>query len=322
MIQKLISLYVTLLSAVVPIFSITILGLLLRKFRGVSEEGERTLMRLAVSVLYPCLVFSVIMRFDLQKEMSGSVLIAPVFGFIVTTIGYLLCSVVMRVLKAPSDYARSFSASTGLFNFGYIAIPTCELVFGEQATAMLLIFNIGVDIALWLIGVPMLRGGWKDGIRGLKKLISAPIVAIIVSIFVSSIGGAAYIPDAFMKGVSWLGQCTIPIALMAMGASIYDLIHSLKWQASWRTGVLSCLLRLGILPALFLLLAYYAPVDTELKQTLVVQAAMPGGMLTIMLAKHYHVSPQTAAQSSIWTTAVSVITLPAWICLGMAWVLG
>jgi hypothetical protein len=81
----------------------------------------------------------------------------------------------------------------------------------------------------------------------------------------------------------------------------------------------ACLLRLAVLPATFLLLAKFAPVSIELKRVLVVQAAMPSGMLPLVLARHYGGQPLIAAQIIVGTTVLGLFVIPLWLQFGMAW---
>ena len=59
---------------------------------------------------------------------------------------------------------------------------------------------------------------------------------------------------------------------------------------------------------------------TELRQVLVVQAAMPAGMTSILLARMYGGRPAVAVQIVIATTVLSLLTLPWIITWGSAWI--
>jgi malate permease and related proteins len=77
-----------------------------------------------------------------------------------------------------------------------------------------------------------------------------------------------------------------------------------------------------VLPVVFLLLARYAPVSIELKRVLVVQAAMPSGLMPLVLARHYGGQPVVAAQIIVGTTLLGVLAIPLWLYLGLGWVGG
>jgi predicted permease len=81
-------------------------------------------------------------------------------------------------------------------------------------------------------------------------------------------------------------------------------------------------LRLAALPVAFLLLAKFAPVSLELKRVLVVQAAMPSGMMPLVLARHYGGQPLIAAQIIVGTTLLGLLVIPLWLYFGLAWVGG
>jgi predicted permease len=80
------------------------------------------------------------------------------------------------------------------------------------------------------------------------------------------------------------------------------------------------LLRLGLYPLVYLVVAKYLPCTVELKHVLIVQAAMPAGILPIVIAKHYGGHPLTAVRVVIGTTVLGILVIPLWIRLGLAWV--
>ena len=84
--------------------------------------------------------------------------------------------------------------------------------------------------------------------------------------------------------------------------------------------LLACVVRLGIFPVLILAVAKWLPLSVELKRVLVVQAAMPAGVMPIIIARHYGGQPLTAVQIVLGTTILALITIPLWLRLGLAWV--
>jgi predicted permease len=64
------------------------------------------------------------------------------------------------------------------------------------------------------------------------------------------------------------------------------------------------------------------PCSVDLKRVIVVQAAMPLGILSMVIARHYGGQPLTAVQVVMATTVVGVFVIPLWLSVGLAWVLG
>jgi predicted permease len=81
--------------------------------------------------------------------------------------------------------------------------------------------------------------------------------------------------------------------------------------------LLSVLVRYLILPAAMVLVAWLLPISMELKETLVVQAAMPAGVFTLILSRHNGGSVPVALQVIFASSAAAIITLPLWVHFGM-----
>jgi len=61
----------------------------------------------------------------------------------------------------------------------------------------------------------------------------------------------------------------------------------------------------------------WLPCSVELRQVIVVQAAMPCAMFPIILCKLYKGDTAMAVQIVIATTALSLLTIPYWISFGL-----
>ena len=114
-----------------------------------------------------------------------------------------------------------------------------------------------------------------------------------------------------------IGLCYIPLALLLIGATMADFWDEFKNNIGTGVMMLSLLVRNAIVPLAFVLVAWLIPVSQELKETLVVQAAMPAGVFTLVLARHHGGSVPVALQVIFSTSAAAIITLPLWIHFGM-----
>jgi predicted permease len=117
--------------------------------------------------------------------------------------------------------------------------------------------------------------------------------------------------------VHQIGLCSIPVALIVIGATMADFWN--EFRASVGEGVMAqaVLVRNVVCPLGFVALAVALPVSRELKETLVVQAAMPAGVFTLLLTRHNGGSVPVALQVIFATSAAALITLPLWIHFGM-----
>lgn len=74
-------------------------------------------------------------------------------------------------------------------------------------------------------------------------------------------------PTALMKTFEMIGNCATPLCLILFGCSMRDLWHNMKWEP--KPIICGLLTRLGLAPALLLLMAYFLPVDDYIKRVII-----------------------------------------------------
>jgi predicted permease len=114
-----------------------------------------------------------------------------------------------------------------------------------------------------------------------------------------------------------LGQGAFPVAIALTGAMMFDMLGTER--PSLRVVLGGCLVRLGLSPLAILAIAKCLPLAVELKQVIVVQAAMPAAMTPVLFARLYGGRPGVAVQIVLVTTALSLLTLPWIIAWGKGW---
>jgi predicted permease len=324
------------LAAVLPVYLLILAGAFLRKIGVLRKEQDEPVFHLVFSVLYPCLILDKILGSESVKH-PGSVLWGIGAGFALTVLsfgGAWLAAGLLRFQKGTGK--RTFTLSAGVQNFGYTAIPVVEQVWvGGGALAMLFVHNLGVELAIWSVGVMLISGDKKVPWR---KLVNGPVISVLLGLILVGTGADQFLNAApadaapadwfeggmfglgasIRKTMAWLGAGAFPVAILITGAVMFDLVAAEK--PSLRVVLGGCVVRLAVLPMLLLAAAKFLPAPVELKQVLVVQAAMPSAMTPIMLARIYGGRPAVAVQVVIATTVVSLFTLPFVIVWGSKWV--
>lgn len=313
------------MQAVIPVYLMVGVGLALRGLKVVTPEMERGMLKLIIHCLYPSLILDKTLGNDLVRQPA--VLgwgIGLGFGLVITGMG--VSYAVGRLLGLQSGNGRrTFCVAVGTQNFGYIAIPLLGALFvtqgNEQVFGVLFVHSLGVEIALWVFGVMIMTG---SVFGNPKAMINGPTVAVVLGILLSSTGlwrffeasGGGVVGAGFRQGMSWLGASAFPMGLVLIGATMYDLIGKERLAPKIVAG--SLLVRIIIMPVLFLLAAWKLPLIEEMRQVLVVQASMPAAVSPIILARHYGGSPGVAVQAVIATSVVALVTMPWWISRGIA----
>ena len=289
-------------------------GALLRRVGVVRPEHDAGVMRVVYTVMMPCFILDRILGSSVLRSGSSVMwLIAIGFGSLVG--GTLLGLGVGRLIGLERGTGmRTFALTAGCQNFGFTAVPVAQILWGAASLAPTFIHNIGIEGALWSVGVMMMGG--EHGFSW-RRLINGPIIAVVVGLIITALGWSDHATGAWRTAMSMIGVGAFPLAIFITGCTIMDLVTDER--PSWKVALGAAVVRLVLAPAMILAAAKYLPIGIELKKVLVVQAAMPAGLTSILIAKMYGGRPAIAVQVVIATTVLSLLTLPWIITWGSRW---
>jgi predicted permease len=307
--------FLTLLGTVAPVFLVIAAGYAVFRIGWLSTEAESSLLRLVVNLLYPCLILQTMLA-NAAVIKPANLVLPPLAGFATAAFGCLASYFAAPLfgLREPR-MRRTFGFATGIYNYGYIPLPVVQTLFGPGTTAVLFIHNIGVEVALWTVGVVMLAGtSPRDAWR---HIFTPPVIAIVTGVGLHFAGAELWMPGFLVSAIRIMGVAAVPLGLLLTGATFADQARNLKAQPSGGVALGSAMLRLGLLPLSLLALARWLPCSPELRQVIMVQAAMPSAMFPVILAKHYGGDPATALRIVLITSALGLITIPLWLKFGL-----
>lgn len=310
--------YFQLLLLILPVFAIIAIGVVLRRAHWIEGAAESSLIRLVINLCMPCLIFESVAG-NPAMHTTSNVVLPPLVGFGTSAIGIALAYRFAKLIGLTVGTGlRTFAVSAGLTNYGYLPLPIMASLFGADSCGVLLVHNMGVDAAIWTVGVLTLSGApWRDGWR---RLVSPIMIALVVSVTINLAGAGAMLPRGFMDIVHAFAVCAIPLGVLMTGVNLANHLGEPRALFTPRISIGAMVLRLGLLPLLFLALARWLPCSVELKRVILVQGAMPAAVIPIILAQHYGGRPLVAVQIVLGTTALAVLLTPLWLSAGLAWV--
>jgi len=313
---------VGIIQQLLPVYLLILVGAGLRRVGLTKREYDDAFLHLVFNVMYPCFILDNILGSSSVKDPS-SVAWGIGLGFLFPVVGMALAWVVAGWLGyAKGSGRRTFALSSGIQNFGYTAIPVVQQLWvGTGAMAMLFVHNLGTELAIWSVGVMLISGDKKIP---WKRLVNGPVVAVVAGLSLvaldwdgmrTSDAGEA-LPGVIRTTLKWLGVGAFPLAIFTTGGIMMDMIG--KERFSLKASIGGSILRLAVIPLIMLLGARFSCAPVELKQVLIVQAAMPAAMTPILLAKLYGGRPSVAVEIVVASTVLSLFTLPLVILFGRA----
>ncbi len=322
--------YLQILGAVIPLFVLMGVGAAVRRAGVLNEKADQTLLSLVVHVLQPCLILDHVIPSEALRR-SGNLLWSPLLGFVCMALGIALAAITARLYRFPqAAQARTFAFVAGIFNYGYIPVPLIAVLYGADALGVLFVYNLGAEVAFWTVGFASFerRSVFKEWPRIFTTSVRAILLGVAINLFTAhfalrldadTLASAAWgwPVKVVMDTIHLIGSCTIPVAMLLIGATMADFWGDFRSSRGGAVMILATLVRNLICPAVFVLMAWVLPVSRELKETIVVQAAMPAGVFTLVLARHHAGDVPVALQVIFATSAAAVVTLPLWIHFGM-----
>ena len=284
---------------ILPILLVASFGVILQKLRP-SPLGF--LSPALLYILSPCLVIDGIINANLPTNVSVK---------IVTT--SITCSLVMLVLglvianlsKMTKDTKSSFVLASTFPNAGNMGIPISFLAFGEEGLSVALIIFVAQGIISWPLGTLIVARaqtiGWKEPLIQVLKL--PTLYAVPIALFIRFINFS--IPSNLYRPIDMMADAAIPCMLLLFG---YQLSNGLK-EINLKDLVLLNITRLILsIPVVYLITILFNITDIA-QNTLIVMAAMPTAVFTVLLATEFGTKGQYVANSVITSTLLSMITL-------------
>lgn len=307
-----------LLQIVAPVFLVMGLGFLLRRKNVLSEEADRSLIRLVVTLLVPCLALHTIIGNQALK-VPANLILPPLFGFGSCVLGIIGARLGLLLLKPKNDTTkRTFVYATAIQNYSYVTLPLCAALFDRNTTGVLFAFIMGVELAFWSVVLWQLTG--RADRKSWRQAINPPMIGILVAIVLNLLDAERWMPTAISSTYHLLGPCAVPMALMLSGALMADHMNWQTLRQGTRTISVAVLVRIVLVPLMILVAAKFLPLDLPLKAVLVLEAAMPAGIFSIVVTKVHHGDLPTTLQVVLGTSLVGLLTIPLWLGFGLWWV--
>ena len=296
-----------------PVFGLILAGYLCRRSGALGAAAASELNRFVVWLCLPALLFKA------TATASWAEIWHPGFvaTFSLSTIAVFLVVLVWRLRTArPLVDASIDGLSAAYANTGYIGIPLCVLVLGDEGLVPALVATLIVVCVLFAIAVVLVEVGLqaessvRDAVgKVLWALARNPLVVAPVAGMLWAISGFS-IPQPAAKFLTLLGDATIPCALVSLGAFLTQ-EHA---SNSRRTAAMLTIAKLLVQPVVTIILAVYVFALPPLwAKAAVMLSALPTGTGPFMLAEFYRREASVVADTILYSTLGSLVTLT--LCL-------
>lgn len=286
-----------------------------RRSRLDAQRLAALLVRVMLWTALPFVVFFAMASLEVDAGVGLGILAAYVGLGLVGVAAHLVGT---RVLRLPRPSVGALVLVVIMANSGYLGIPLNATLLGHDAIAPAIAFDTLVAGPMFLIVAFAVGAAFGDRVAGSRAervrgmLLNPPLLAAVAGLAAGQLTGGAIAPDALVDAANLVVYALLPCGFLLVGIALAAEAEegALAFPPRFDGAVATAMaLRLVAAPAV--LLAASA-IIVDVPDAYLVQAAMPSGINSLVVAHAFGLDVRLCAAAITWTTlAVIVVGLVA-----------
>ncbi len=288
---------------VLPSFIVIGVGYLLERRIKVDK---RTLSRLAIYVLTPCLVFSSIINSEVEPSQFGRMTAyVIIFTLVMIALGYLAG----RLLGWSPQEIKALMLSIAFTNSGNMGLSIILFTFGEDGFALGATYFVATNLTANTLAAFIAAHGRGSLGRTLLQVLKLPgIYAFALALLLRPVGE---LPAIVMRPVSLIAQAQIPVMLMMLGVQLAQT----KLASRLSDISVGVVLRLVGGAAVAFVLAPLIGLAGLARQVAIAQSSTPAAVSSALMAIEFGADADYVASVIFFSTLLSSVTMSLLLAL-------
>ena len=299
--------------AVTQTLLLAALGFFLIKKNILGHEGLDALSRMVIEVTLPLMIFCQLIK-DFSFALYPNWWVFPLISIAVTIAGLAVGFAFMGFIRG-SQHKLQFLSLVAFQNSGYLTLALIAAFLpADKLGSMfiyLFLFLLGFNLVMFSLGVYILSFT-KEKKFEWASLFNPPVIATLISMVIIFLGLNKFVPDALIKPLRMLGDCTVPLAMLVVGGNLALIRLGLIDKKAMALTILS---KLIILPVLGLWLVLKLRLPELIGLLILLQLAVPSATNLSVIIRHYKKEDLLISQGVFLTHVASLITLPLFLSL-------
>ena len=302
------SVFLTTLNQIAFLFGFIVIGFILVKIKVLPENSAAVLSKMENTIFIPALVMGTfIENFTLERIGTTWKLLSVSFiiAFITIPFAILVSNLVTKDKYIQKIYTYGLSFS----NFGFMGNAVASSLFPDVFFEYL-IFTLPLWMLIYIWGVPRLliadSGKKHTFTESMKSFVNPMFIAMLIGMLIGLL--RINLPEWAMSLINVSGDCMSPIAMILTGVVVSS-ISLKKTFLNVRIYIVS-IIRLIIMPALFVSVASFFKIPETTYICALCSLAMPLGLNTIVIPSAFGKDTTVAAGMAVISHLLSCITIP------------
>ena len=305
------------LSQMLMMFSLMLLGFILRKKTNIPENAGTVLAKLETFIFVPALsLFTQMTKCTIDNFKENAKLM--LYGLIIIVVSVIASYPLSKLFVRKSENVKDSEYMQNIYKyalaFGNYGFMGNFIVLGVWGTDMfykysLFLFFVVAFCSSWGLYILIPKEQNVGILANLKKgLLTPPIIALVLGMVIGLSGITKYVPQFMLSAIESAGDCQGPVAMVLAGFVIGG--YNFKKLVLNKKVYFVTLLRLIILPAIMMLVMKLLGAGDELMTLALIAFATPIGLNTIVYPAAYGGDTETGASMTMISHILSVATIP------------
>ena len=272
------------------------------------KKDINPLNKIVMNILLPCMIFSALYSSDLSLIPKLGIL--PFVILISSFVTGLVSFLILKKLGYDDKKLWSVLVTVMIANTAFMGYPVNLGIFGHEGFLRAIFCDIAtmcIFLILSFVLVIKFGGTVKKAIR--KIALFPPLWAIVFGLGLNILN--VPIGPVLNNTVNYLGNGAIPLIMISLGLSI-DLAGLSRSKSMV---AFTSIMKLLFFPAIAFIVVLFLGLSDLQYTVAIVEAAMPSGMLSLVLAITYNLDYQLTSDCILINTVISLITLPVIIMI-------
>ncbi len=283
------------------------LGMAFSRLRALPDNTADVLNRIVLYVCLPAAVLMYVPRLHLDISLIG--LVATPWLLMLCTLA--LVSLATRIFGFARDVHAVLLICVALANSSFIGYPMVRALLGDHALPYAVVYDqFGTFVLLSTFGLYVIARYSGDTPPTAAQILLRiarfpPLWALLFALTLMP----EQPPTWIGTGLKQLADAMLPLVMLAVG---FSLQLRLPLDELKPLGI-GLLLKLVVMPALALPIAWAFGLQGTMLQANVLESAMPTMITAAALAIAHRLAPRLAAALVGYGILLSLVTLPAWV---------
>ena len=308
------------LNATIPVFLVIALGYVLQRVHFLNDAFNKTANEFVFRCALPVSLFRSIAGMDFYSEFDLGFCL---FCFLGTTVMFLGIWAAAWLFMKDKGQVGAFAQASARSSAAVLGIALAVNIYGDAGMVPMMIMSavpfFNVYSVLILSFSPQVdeEGHLLPAARGLGAVKKACVNVAKNPLILGILAGLPFallrvkVPVMLDSALSSIGATATPIALLVVGAS-FSGGEAVK---HWRGAVVSSLVKLFLLPGIFLPLAAMLGFRNSQMIAILIMTGSPTTVASFVMAKNMHADGVLTANAVLLSTVLSAVSITIWLYL-------